>query len=217
MRVLQRLSDDRRHRIERERGHEHADGHDAACHERIAPECATLGDAGGEQHREGRSREGGAKPQAGLRDGHRPQQCDEPRVRQATRTDGEALREQVQEAECADGDHRAGAERALRDRDAGEARDKQDRERDEPRATVRDDLDQRGCIGVAGIVAEPCDAEDAVLQRIPRGGDESERADGEPASREPARASHRGAELISFSQRSSRRLRSADEPYFAKS
>ena len=90
-------------------------------------------------------------------------------------------------------------------------------ERDEPRATVRDDLDQRGRIGMAGIVAEPCDAEDAVLQRIPRGGDESERADGEPASREPARASHRGAELISFSQRSSRRLRSADEPYFAKS
>jgi hypothetical protein len=97
---------------------------------------------------------------------------------------------------------------------------------------VEERLDQRRREhGVDGITPEPSEVDQAVLKRVPGKEEERDATESGPAEdapfhgSAPAHAESRGAlhvdqcgsDLTSFPHFSSKRLRSSEEPYFAKS
>ena len=89
---------------------------------------------------------------------------------------------------------------------------------------MKEGLDEGGGAGaVGGIPAEPAEAEDAVLDRVPRQERVRDPAGGSPSENgaihgsAPPRASYWGSDLTSLPHFSSRRFRSAEVPYLAKS
>ena len=224
--ILHRRDEDSRDRIEREERDDERDADYARRDESVALEAAAAGEPQREEHRERRDRERRAETVSGLTRAQRRQSGRDPLERPTRRAYREALGERIGKARCPDDGEakRCTARRSRFHKTRGDGEERRDRP--QPIAAIRPCVQPRRRVLLVESAGQPRGQPDGMRRCIPRDERKSDDSDSDPEEARAARVArsaprrcegHLTDALMSFSQRSSRRLRVSLDPYFAKS